>query len=188
MSFESRVLLVPKGGTGGSTFTDGGVIIGNGTGNLQVTSAGTSGQVLTSNGAGVDPTFQIPIGLVVNPTVVVNFGDLSAAALTTTINLYLPTRGAYYSINNASIYLVTPGSGTATLDFQLGYSLPGSEAALIPSFDGIGGVAAVQQDPGFTLPVGAIQVALTATSTVDNLDQLTAGQWVVRFSENNWAS
>ena len=51
-------LVVADGGTGASTFTDGGVLIGNGTGAVQVTSAGTSGQVLTSNGAGVDPTFQ----------------------------------------------------------------------------------------------------------------------------------
>lgn len=53
-------LPVAGGGTGAATFTDGGVIIGNGTGALQVTSAGTAGQVLTSNGAGVDPTFQTP--------------------------------------------------------------------------------------------------------------------------------
>lgn len=51
-------LAVADGGTGASTFTDGGVLIGNGTGAVQVTTAGTSGQVLTSNGAGVDPTFQ----------------------------------------------------------------------------------------------------------------------------------
>lgn len=51
-------LVVADGGTGASTFTDGGVLIGNGTGAVQVTTAGTSGQVLTSNGAGVDPTFQ----------------------------------------------------------------------------------------------------------------------------------
>ena len=46
------------GGTGVGTFTDAGVLIGNGTGNLAVTSAGTALQVLTSNGPGVDPTFQ----------------------------------------------------------------------------------------------------------------------------------
>lgn len=51
-------LAVADGGTGASTFTDAGVLIGNGTGAIQVTSAGTAGHVLTSNGAGVDPTFQ----------------------------------------------------------------------------------------------------------------------------------
>ena len=51
-------IAVADGGTGVSSFTDAGVLIGNGTGAIQATSAGTSGQVLTSNGAGVDPTFQ----------------------------------------------------------------------------------------------------------------------------------
>lgn len=53
---------VTDGGTGASTFTDAGVLIGNGTGAVQVTTAGTAGQVLTSNGAGVDPTFQAASG------------------------------------------------------------------------------------------------------------------------------
>jgi hypothetical protein len=52
-------VTVSKGGTGAITFTDGGVLIGNATGAIQATSAGTLGYVLTSNGTGVDPTFQI---------------------------------------------------------------------------------------------------------------------------------
>lgn len=54
----STPLEVISGGTGQNSFTDGGVIIGNSTGALQVTTAGTAGNVLTSNGAGVDPSFQ----------------------------------------------------------------------------------------------------------------------------------
>src|SRR3990167_4911847 len=51
-------LVVADGGTGASTFTDGGVILGNGTGALAVTTAGTSGQYLVSQGASTDPVFQ----------------------------------------------------------------------------------------------------------------------------------
>lgn len=54
----STPVTVANGGTGATTLGDAGVLIGNGTGAIAVTSAGTSGQVLTSNGAGVDPTFQ----------------------------------------------------------------------------------------------------------------------------------
>jgi len=54
----STPLTVPNGGMGAATFTDAGVLIGNATGAIQVTTAGTVGQLLTSNGAGVDPTFQ----------------------------------------------------------------------------------------------------------------------------------
>ena len=55
-------LPVAGGGTGVATLGDAGVLIGNGTGAVQVTGAGTSGQVLTSNGVGVDPTFQAAAG------------------------------------------------------------------------------------------------------------------------------
>ena len=49
---------VAGGGTGVSTLTAHGVVIGNGTSAAAVTSAGLAGQVLTSNGASADPTFR----------------------------------------------------------------------------------------------------------------------------------
>lgn len=55
-------LPVAGGGTGATTFTDAGVLIGNTTGAIQATTSGSAGQVLTSNGAGVDPTFQAAAG------------------------------------------------------------------------------------------------------------------------------
>ena len=58
----NAAVTVAQGGTGVATLGDAGVLIGNGTGVVQVTGAGTSGQVLTSNGAGVDPTFQAAAG------------------------------------------------------------------------------------------------------------------------------
>lgn len=47
---------VADGGTGASTFTTNGVLYGNGASAIQVTSAGTEGQVLQANGSGV-PVF-----------------------------------------------------------------------------------------------------------------------------------
>jgi len=52
------ILPVANGGTGANTLTAHGVVIGNTTSAVNVTSAGTAGQVLTSNGASADPTFQ----------------------------------------------------------------------------------------------------------------------------------
>ena len=49
---------VPFGGTGDITLTNHGVLIGQGASQIAVTSAGTAGQILTSNGASSDPTFQ----------------------------------------------------------------------------------------------------------------------------------
>lgn len=51
-------LTVPRGGTGGTTFTQGGVLIGNGILGVNITSSGNSQEILTSNGVGMDPTFQ----------------------------------------------------------------------------------------------------------------------------------
>jgi len=48
----STALAVNSGGTGAATFTTNGVLFGNGTGALQVTSAGTDGQVLQANSTG----------------------------------------------------------------------------------------------------------------------------------------
>jgi hypothetical protein len=53
-------LTIPKGGTGAATFTAYGVVTGGTTttGALQSVAVGSSGQVLTSNGAGALPSFQ----------------------------------------------------------------------------------------------------------------------------------
>jgi hypothetical protein len=53
-------LSAARGGTGVVTLAAHGVLIGNGTSAVAVTAAGTAGQVLTSNGASADPTFQTP--------------------------------------------------------------------------------------------------------------------------------
>ncbi|MCF8226920.1 MAG: hypothetical protein K9J30_13670, partial [Bacteroidales bacterium] len=51
------VLPVANGGTGASTHTAHGVLIGNGTGAVAATAAGTAGQVLQSSGAAADPSY-----------------------------------------------------------------------------------------------------------------------------------
>lgn len=55
-------LSVANGGTGAVTLTSHGVLLGQGTSAITATSAGTAGQVLTSNGASADPTFQTSSG------------------------------------------------------------------------------------------------------------------------------
>lgn len=54
----SAAVTVPKGGTGVATLAAHGLLIGNGASAVVVSGAGTSGQILTSNGASSDPTFQ----------------------------------------------------------------------------------------------------------------------------------
>jgi hypothetical protein len=52
------ILPVSNGGTGDSTLAAHGVLVGEGTSAVAVVSPGTAGQVLTSNGASADPTYQ----------------------------------------------------------------------------------------------------------------------------------
>ena len=52
----SGTLGVGRGGTGATTFTTNGILYGNATGAVQVSAAGTEGQVLQANATGV-PNF-----------------------------------------------------------------------------------------------------------------------------------
>lgn len=98
---------VANGGTGASTLGDAGVLIGNGTSAIQVTGAGTSGQVLTSNGAGVDPTFQAA-----------GSGSVTGVAL----------RGSTFFETAGRFRLTTVSGGTSLFD-DLGVTLSTSATA-----------------------------------------------------------
>jgi len=65
--WSGTAILPAKGGTGLTTLTAHGVMIGEGTSNVAVTSAGSAGQVLTSNGASSDPTWQTTGGIGIEP-------------------------------------------------------------------------------------------------------------------------
>jgi hypothetical protein len=102
----SGVFDVADGGTGASTLTDHGVLIGSGTGPVSVTSTGNAGQILESGGSSADPSFASAALAV--------YGDGSDGALTydgtTTIlgmapaaNVYTLTRDIFLSsmtVNN----------------------------------------------------------------------------------------
>lgn len=61
----NAAVTVPQGGTGVATVAAHGVVVGAGTSPVAVTTPGTTGQVLTSNGASADPTFQtLPSGVI----------------------------------------------------------------------------------------------------------------------------
>jgi len=57
-TWNATPVTVPYGGTGDTTLTAHGVLLGEGTGSVVVTAAGTSNYLLTSNGASSDPTYQ----------------------------------------------------------------------------------------------------------------------------------
>lgn len=69
----SGTLPVGNGGTGQTTLAVHGVVVGNAASGVNVTGTGTSGQVLTSNGASADPTFQTPSAATTNADMTVGF-------------------------------------------------------------------------------------------------------------------
>lgn len=93
-------LPVGNGGIGVATLAAHGVLIGNTASAVNVTSAGTAGQVLTSNGASADPTFQAPAGGSTSPT---------GAAYS------VPTLATFSWVNQGSSTVVQAVSGQAIL-------------------------------------------------------------------------
>lgn len=78
---SNAAVTVPQGGSGVATLTNHGVVIGQGTSAVAVSTAGTAGQVFTSNGASADPTFQTITGT--GTVTVVGAGSLTSTAFMT---------------------------------------------------------------------------------------------------------
>ncbi len=128
----STALTTANGGTGAASFTADGVLFGNGAGALQVTSAGTGGQVLLANGSGV-PTFTTLSGdLTVNNAGVTTIGNakvtnakLANSSLTVTAGSGLAGGG-----------LVSLGGSSASLSVNYGqlgrHRRPGQHHAGLP--------------------------------------------------------
>src|SRR5450759_2373522 len=74
------ILPVANGGTGATSLTNHGVLIGQSTSPVIVTSSGTASQVLTSNGVGTDPSFQAPITIPTSIQVFSSNGTLTKPA------------------------------------------------------------------------------------------------------------
>lgn len=131
---DATTRTVAKGGTGATTLTAHGVVLGNGTSAVAITAAGTSGQVLTSNGASADPTFQaVPIDtvdvglcqgrLTLTTAVPVTTADVTAA---TTL------RFALYGGNLIALY---SGSAWALFTFpELSIAVPATTSQMYDVF------------------------------------------------------
>ncbi|HSX35580.1 MAG TPA: hypothetical protein VLH84_01440 [Patescibacteria group bacterium] len=118
----TNALTVANGGTGAGTFTTNGVLYGNGTGTLQVTGAGTGGQVLIANGSGV-PTFATFSGdVAVSSTGAVTIQANSVALGTDTTGNYVDSLGTLTGLSTTGnsgegstpTLSVTYGSGANT--------------------------------------------------------------------------
>jgi len=104
------ILPVGNGGTGANTLTDSAVLLGNGTAAVQGASPGTAGYVLTSNGAGVDPSFQaVSAAMVVGNAVTgggasrILFQDISSNLATSVGLKYFSTSPEHLNLKDSYI-------------------------------------------------------------------------------------
>lgn len=102
---DAAVRSVALGGTGASTLTSKGVLYGNGTSAVGVTAVGTSGHVLTSNGAGNAPTFQaaaggtIDVGVCEGRLTLTSGTPVTTSDVTAATNVYwTPYKGKYVAL------------------------------------------------------------------------------------------
>lgn len=112
LSALSTPLSVAQGGTGAATLGDAGVLIGNGTGAIAATGAGTADEVLTSNGAGVDPSFKglggpIIASVTADVSVANDNTERTVFAVSVPANTLGTNKGirarAFFSIDNAGV-------------------------------------------------------------------------------------
>ncbi|MBS0625610.1 MAG: hypothetical protein JSS32_06135, partial [Verrucomicrobia bacterium] len=138
-------LLVVSGGTGRTVLTTSGVLLGEGSNNINVTAAGTDGQVLIGSSTG-DPAFATISSITGTMTFVINHNNLS-------IDVKAPLPLAYGGTNNTSY------GATASVVYYDGTKL---NAVSI----GTSGQLLVSQGPGLP-PVFQSAVASGTVSTID---------------------
>lgn len=107
---------VADGGTGVSTLAIHGVLVGNAASAVNVTTPGTAGQVLTSNGASADPTFQAPVsgpaaaGTLTGTTLASNVTASSLTSFATSPTLNNPAIANFSNANHTHTGATTGGT------------------------------------------------------------------------------
>lgn len=139
----SGVLTVPNGGTGLSTITTNGLIVGEGTGNVSTVAAGTTGQLLGGN-TGSPPSWKTLSSVAVSSlsfgTTGLLPGSPTTGAITVTGTL-VPASGGT-GLTSYSVGDTLYASGTTTLaalaDVATGNALISGGVATAPSWGKIG--------------------------------------------------
>ncbi len=172
-------LSVPRGGSGAGTFTAHGVLLGEGTSAFGVTGTGTAGQVLTSNGALADPTFQsASSGTVTSVAQTVPGGfSISGSPVTTTGTLAISANGTSGGVLAYTGATTMASSGALT---QHGVVIGGGAGAVpVSTSAGTAGQAlrsnGASADPTFQAETYALLTqnsGSTSTTSATNLDTL----------------
>lgn len=112
-------LGVAHGGTGATTLAAHGVVVGNGTGAVAVTGAGTAGQAFRSNGASVDPSFGEIVQTTTSTGTVNDFALTAGASVLRCNNATLLTlTGIAAGFDGQRLVIVSVGAGQVDLSHQ----------------------------------------------------------------------
>ena len=154
---SNGVLGVPNGGTGDSTLTAHGVLVGEGVSAVAATSAGTAGQILTSGGASADPLW-----------------TTATYPSTTTVNQLLYSSGANtvagLATGNNGV-LITSGGGVPSISSTLPTAVQGNITQLGTITAGVWNGTTVAIANGGT---GQTTAAAARASTGLNIDEMTS--------------
>lgn len=111
------VLPVSNGGTGASTLTQYGVVIGNGTGAVTTVGPATAGMIFQGNGVGAAPSFVTPASLGIAAKYATTFGDGTSTSFSITHGLGTPDLAV-------DVYTVSSPRIKVECDVQIASSSP----------------------------------------------------------------
>lgn len=127
-------LAVADGGTGASTLTNHGVLLGQGASAVAATGAGTAGHVLTSNGASADPTFQAAAAgmtLIASVATSSTAADITFSSIPATykhLRIVMNARGTTAAVVT-QMKIQLNGDTAANYDYQYVLGIGGSPSA-----------------------------------------------------------
>lgn len=166
-TFQNAAITSPvsvaNGGTGDTTLTAHGVLIGEGTSPVAATSAGTSGQPLLSGGASADPNWG---------TLSVAFGGTGATTLTGVLTGNGTSAITASAVTQFAVLVGGASNAVGSIaDVAVGQALMSGGVSANPAYTG---------SPSFS---GSVTAATTLTATSGNITA-TAGNFVSTAAGN----
>lgn len=145
------VLFVAGGGTGATSYTTNGVLIGNGTQPLQITAAGSANQIFRVSGSGGAPSFgalDLSQSAAVTGTLPVLFGGTGVATAFTQGSLIFAGASGVYSQNNSALFW-----DNATSRLGIGTASPSNKLTVVGTIagthlKGLGGAPSIAAGSG----------------------------------------